>query len=317
MPRVLAVVGTTASGKSDLGIQLALRLNGEVVSADSRQVYRGLDMGSGKVGERERALVPHHLLDVADVRERFTVAEYQRLAFAAIEAVAARGRLPVLVGGTGLYVRAVVDNPEYPAVPPRPDLRRELEQLPLEELASRLRQLDPAGAERVDLRNPRRVVRALEVTLVTGTPFSQQQARREPRVWPLLLGLTWPRDELRRRIDARVDARLAAQPSMLDEVRGLLEAGVPPERLRELGLEYRFLARHLLGEVAYDEMVASLKVAIARFAKRQMTWFRRDPRIHWLDPHGDPLAEALSLAEPWLAAPLAPAAGVEGFAWGF
>lgn len=296
-------MGTTASGKSDLAIRLAPRLEGEVVSADSRQVYRGLDIGSGKVTPAERALVPHHLLDVADVRERFTVAEYQRLAFAAIEQIHARSKLPVLVGGTGLYVRAVVDNPAYPRAAPEPRLRAELEVRPLPELVHRLREVDPEAARAIDLQNPRRVVRALEVTLTTGVPFSEQGRRSgPPRVRALQLGLTWPRDELRRRIEARVEARLDARPSMLDEVRGLLASGVPPQRLLELGLEYRFVTQHLLGDLPYEQMVAGLKIAIYQFAKRQMTWFRRDPRVHWLDPEGDVVAEAEGLARRFLSA---------------
>jgi tRNA dimethylallyltransferase len=153
----------------------------------------------------------------------------------------------------------------------------------------------------MDLRNPRRVVRALEVIHLTGRPFSEQQdeqrARTRPRYDALQVGLTWPRDELRQHIDARVDARLAARPSMLDEVRGLLAAGVPAERLLELGLEYRFLTRYLLDDLSLEEAVVQLKAAIYQFARRQMTWFRRDDRIHWLDPHNDPPAQTLALAE--------------------
>jgi tRNA dimethylallyltransferase len=291
-PSVVAIVGTTASGKSELAIALALRLGGEVVSADSRQVYRGLDVGSGKVPPAERRGVPHHLLDVADVRERFTVAQYQARAFAALADVHRRGRLPLLVGGTGLYVRAVIDNPRYPAVAPDPELRRELERRPLGALVEELRRLDPLAAARLDVRNPRRVVRALEVTLSTGRPFSAQQGTGEPRVRALQLGLTWPAAILRRRIADRLEARLAGQPGLIDEVRGLLEAGVPAERLLELGLEYRFVTRHLLGELTREALVAELEQAIWRYAKRQLTWFRHDPRIAWLDVEGDLVREA-------------------------
>ena len=278
---LIAVVGTTASGKSELGIRLAEQLGGEIVSADSRQVYRGLDIGSGKVTPAERARVPHHLLDVADVRQRFTVAEYQQLAFAAIEDIWARGRRPLLVGGSGLYIRAVVDNPAYPPVPPQAGLREQLEHTPLPELVRRLEELDPIGAGRIDLRNPRRVVRALEVTLATGQPFSSQPGTAEPRVEAVQLGLTWPREVLRQRIDARVDARL---PDMVDEVRGLLEQGVPATRLLELGLEYRYVTQHLLGRLTLADAVAGLQQAIYQFARRQLTWFRHDRRIHWLRP---------------------------------
>jgi tRNA dimethylallyltransferase len=303
LTRLLVVVGTTASGKSDLAIELARRIGrAEIVSADSRQVYRGLDVGAGKVTAEEQALVPHHLLDVADLTaDRFSVADYQRLAFTAIDEIVTRARLPILVGGTGLYVRAVVDNAAYPEVAPDASVRQSLEARPLDDLVADLQRLDPAAAARMDLRNPRRVVRALEVIHLTGRSFSEQQdeqrARTRPRYDALQVGLTWPRDELRQRIDARVDARLAARPSMLDEVRGLLAAGVPAERLLELGLEYRFLTRYLLDDLSLEEAVVQLKAAIYQFARRQMTWFRRDDRIHWLDPHGDPPAQALALAE--------------------
>lgn len=302
LPRVVAVVGTTASGKSDQAIRLALALgHAEIVSADSRQVYRGLDVGAGKVTPAERRLVPHHLLDVASLHgPRFTVADYQRLALAAIEDIRARGRLPILVGGTGLYVQAVVDNPAYPA-PADPALRAELERTPLDALVARLRQLDPRAAATLDLRNPRRVLRAVEATLSAGIPFSRQRVSGPPRVHALQLGITWPREELRRRIAARVQARLVPGHDMLDEVRGLLRSGVPAARLLELGLEYRFVTRHLLGELGYAEMVAALEVAIHQFSRRQLTWFRRDPRIHWLAADANPLNQAHALATAFVA----------------
>jgi tRNA dimethylallyltransferase len=300
VPPLIAVVGTTASGKSTLAIELARRLGGEIMSADSRQVYRGLDIGSGKVSAVERELVPHHLLDVADVRQRFTVAEYQHEAFAALDAIVARGRVPILVGGTGLYVRAVVDNPSYPSVVPDPALRLELERRPLAELVAELRRIDPVSAERIDLHNPRRVVRALEVTRQSGRPFSLQQGTGTPRVHALLLGLDWPTPVLQERIMARLQARLDAAPGLVDEVRGLLDAGVSPSRLHELGLEYRFASRYVREELAYQDLVTQLASAIWQFARRQRTWFRRDDRIVWL-PTPDPLPEAERLTRAFLA----------------
>jgi len=296
---LIAVVGTTASGKSTLAIELARALDGEIISADSRQVYRGLDIGSGKVTLAERQLVPHHLLDVADVRHRFTVAEYQQQAFAALDAIVARGRVPVLVGGTGLYVRAVVDNPSYPSVAPDPALRLELERRPLAELVAELRRLDPVSAERIDLHNPRRVVRALEVTRQSGCPFSLQQGTGTPRVRALQLGLDWPTPALQERITARLQARLDATPGLVDEVGALLDAGIPAARLEELGLEYRFVSRYLRGELASQDLLTQLGRAIWQFARRQRTWFRRDPRISWL-PTPDPLLEAARLARAFL-----------------
>lgn len=301
LPRILVLVGTTASGKSALAIRLALHLGGEIVSADSRQVYRGLDLGAGKVTRDERALVRHHLLDVAELTGlRFTVAEYQRLATQALDEVVGRGRLAILVGGTGLYVRAIVDNPRFPAGNSDAALRTMLEQTPTPELAARLKQVDPVAAQQIDTRNPRRLVRALEVSLTSGAPFSAQRLHDPPRYEALQLGLTWPREELRRRIDARVDARLASTPSMLDEVRGLLDEGVSADRLRELGLEYRYLSRHALGEIGYEQMVSELKTAIWQFARRQLTWFRRDERIQWLDPTRPDMGEATeNLVRSW------------------
>lgn len=296
-PPLVAVVGPTASGKSGLGIALALRFGGEVISADSRQVYRGLDLGTGKVSAAERELVPHHLLDVAEPTEDFSLARYQALAFGAIVDVARRGKLPILVGGTGLYVAAVVDNYLLPPAPPQPELRAELERLSPRELARRLRELDPAAADRVDLANPRRVVRAIEVALVS--PGAERAARGEPLVRPLLLGLAWPRHALYQRIDRRVDERLAQ--GMLDEARQLLARGVTHERLEALGLEYRFMSRYLRGEIAdYETFVRRLKLAIHAYARRQLTWFRRDRRIHWLDAGGDPEGEAERLVRAWL-----------------
>lgn len=302
LPRLVAVVGTTASGKSDLGIWLARRFDGEVISADSRQVYRGLDLGTGKVTPDERAAVPHHLLDVADVDgpARFTVADFQRHALGAIDAVAARGHLPILVGGSGLYVRGVLENPSFP-VAVDPALRTALEAEPLDSLVARLRAVDPEGARWIDVKNPRRVVRALEVTLATGVPFSAQQRRGEPRVHALQLGLAWPLHQLRARIEQRVDARMAASPSMLDEVRGLLARGVPPARLLELGLEYRFLTRAALGEMALEPAVGELKRAIYQYARRQLTWFRRDPSITWLDVESAVTAQSEAAVERFLA----------------
>jgi tRNA dimethylallyltransferase len=195
----------------------------------------------------------------------------------------------------------VIDNPAYPNVPPRPELRQKLESTPLPDLVAQLERLDPATAHRIDRHNPRRVVRALEVSLASGRPFSAQQDHRPPRVQALQLGLTWPRDELRQRIRARLQARLTAQPSMVDETRDLLAAGVPPERLIELGLEYRFVTRYLRHEVSYELMLAQLETAIAQFAKRQMTWFRRDRRIQWLEPERA-LEQAEGLARAFLAA---------------
>jgi tRNA dimethylallyltransferase len=286
------VLGPTASGKSVLGIALAQHFHGEIVSADSRQVYRGLDIGTAKVTPEERALVPHHLLDVADPRETYTVSQFQQQAIAAIDDILARGYQPFLAGGSPHYIQAVVDHLNIPHVPPQPELRAQLEARPLAELMAELEELDPDSAATIDRNNPRRVIRALEVCLVTGRPFSQQRAVAAPLYQSLLLGIEWARDVLYRRIDARVDERM--QQGMVQEVRDLLEQGVSHERLEALGLEYRYISRLLRGEFkSEDEMVQRLKYAIHDFTRRQLTWFRRDKRIVWVENGNVEKAEAV------------------------
>jgi tRNA dimethylallyltransferase len=282
IPPLIVVLGPTASGKSSLGIALAQRFKAEIVSADSRQVYRGLDIGTAKVTAQERALVPHHLLDVADVQEIYTVAQFQQQAIAACDDILARGRQPLLVGGSPHYIQAVVDNLDIPSIPPQPALRAELEARLLPALLAQLEQLDPAGAAAIDRNNPRRVIRALEVCLTSGRPFSELKKRAAPRYTSLLMGIHWPREVLYQRIDARVDERM--QQGMVQEVRRLLQEHISHARLESLGLEYRFISRWLRGELgSEEEMVQRLKYAIHAFTRRQLTWFRKDQRITWLE----------------------------------
>ncbi|MDQ2716492.1 MAG: tRNA (adenosine(37)-N6)-dimethylallyltransferase MiaA [Chloroflexota bacterium] len=287
---LIVVLGPTASGKSALGIALAQRFGGEIVSADSRQVYRGLDIGSAKVTPEERAFVPHHLLDVADPQQVYTVAHFQREANAAIANILAHGRQPLLVGGSPHYIQAVVDNLDIPRVPPNMELRAQLEQRPLPDLLAYLEELDAASAASIDRHNPRRVIRALEVCLLTGKPFSEQRAVAAPLYRCLLLGISWPRAVLYERIDTRVNARMAQ--GMIQEVRDLLARGVSHERLEALGLEYRFVSRWLRGEYASEAaMIERLKYAIHDFTRRQLTWFRKDTRIVWLEGSAMELAK--------------------------
>jgi tRNA dimethylallyltransferase len=282
LPPLIVVLGPTASGKSTLGIELARRFHGEIVSADSRQVYRGLDIGTAKVTPQEQAHAPHHLLDVADPCEVYTVARFQQEAIAAINSILARGALPLLVGGSPHYIQAVVDHLQIPHIKPQPGLRAQLEARPLADLLLQLAELDPQSAASIDHNNPRRVIRALEVCLVSGQPFSQQRGAADPLYRSLLLGINWPREVLYARIDARVDERL--QQGMVEETRTLLVRGVSHERLDSLGLEYRYISRLLRGEFATEaEMAQRLKYAIHDFTRRQLTWFRKDKRIVWLE----------------------------------
>ena len=284
LPKLVVVAGPTTSGKSSLGLTLAQTFHGEIVSADSRQVYRGLDLGAAKVTPTERALVPHHLLDVVDPRETYTVARFQQEASAAIDAILARQRQPLLVGGSPHYIQAVVDHLDIPAIEPQPELRAQLEARPLAELLAELEQLDPRCAATIDRQNPRRVIRALEVCLMTGQPFSEQRRVADPLYNCLLLAIGWPRQELYARIDARVDERM--EQGMVAEVRALLAEGLSHERLEAFGLEYRFISRLLRGDFPGEaEMVERLKFAIHDFTRRQLTWFRKDQRLTWIDGH--------------------------------
>jgi tRNA dimethylallyltransferase len=296
MQKLVVILGTNASGKSELGIRLAGHFGGEVVSADSRQVYRGLDLGSGKVTPAQAGAVRHHLIDVADVTDYYSLAQYQRAAGSAIDAIAGAGKLPFLVGGTGLYLSAIVEGYQLVDVPPNEPLRAELEGLPLAQLVARLEQADPDTARRIDRSNPRRLIRALEIAAAGHGHAEAHQ--RAPRYHCLQLGLTWPREILAERIERRLRDRLAK--GMLEEVAGLRARGVPDLRLEKLGLEYRYLTRYLRGELGtLDNLCVQLGIAIRQFAKGQLTWFKRDRRIIWLDPAGDYFQEACRRIEAW------------------
>jgi tRNA dimethylallyltransferase len=300
MQKLIVILGTNASGKSDLGIRLAKHFGGEVVSADSRQVYRGLDLGSGKITPAQAAIVKHHLIDVAEVSESYSLAQYQRAAYNAIDSISCAGKLPFLVGGTGLYLSAVVEGYQLADVPPNDQLRAELESLTLPELVERLEKCDPVAASRIDKNNPRRLIRAIEIAAAGHTHAAAH--RRAPRYTCLQLGLTWPREILVERIEKRLDERLAS--GMIDEVAGLRSCGVSDLRLDKLGLEYRYIARYLRGELRTpDDLRTQLGIAIRQFAKQQLTWFKRDSRIIWLDPLLDPFQEACLRIREWKAKP--------------
>jgi tRNA dimethylallyltransferase len=292
-PPLIALIGPTASGKTALGLAIAERLppiagvkGVEIISADSRQIYRLMDIATAKPSADERARVPHHLLDMVWPDESYTLAEYQRDAQAMIAAIQARGRLPLLVGGTGLYIRAVVDGLAIPEVAPQPDLRAELEaeaaMLGAPALVERLERIDPVSAARIDPRNVRRLIRAIEVSLVTGKPFSEQQGSR-PTAYTtaLTLGLTMDRQTLYARADQRIAEMLRS--GLVEETRALVERGYPWTLPSMSGLGYREIGAYLRGELTLAEAVARFEFATHAYIRRQMTWFRPDPRIHWLD----------------------------------
>ncbi len=283
---LLLVVGPTAVGKTAVGVQLALCLGGEVVSADSRQIYRLMDIGTAKPSAEERARVPHHLLDVVDPDQTLTLAEYQQLAYAALRGIVGRGRVPLVVGGTGLYIRAVAEGWTIPPVAPNAALREALqaraEREGGESLYAELRAVDPEAAERIDSRNVRRVIRALEVYHGSGRAFSAQQRRRPPPYDLLWIGLTMPRGELYQRADVRIEHMMAA--GWADEVRDLLTRGYGPELPAFSALGYREMAAYVQGKTSLDEALALIKRHTRGFIRHQYAWFRpQDPRIHWFD----------------------------------
>ena len=292
-PKVVAVVGTNASGKSALGVELAKRYDAEIISADSRQVFRGLDLGSGKITQEEMQGVPHHLIDVREPNEFFSMADFQRMSYAAIDGILARGRLPMIVGGTGLYVDSVLDG--YLLSDREPDLayRAELEKLTTPQLYDMLLTLLPDA--QVDRNNRNRVMRMIE-RIHDG---DDAVPGKQPRYRSLRLGVSWPREVLAQRIDERLKMRV--EQGMIEEVQGLMDRGATKEFLLGLGLEYRFITQYLTGAIPdRDEMLRLLAIAIKQFAKRQMTWFRRNPDIVWLDMAGDPLGQACEAIDAFL-----------------
>ncbi len=287
----IAVVGPTAAGKSDLSLALARALGGEVVNADSMQLYRGMDIGTAKLTAEERSGVPHHLLDIWPVTRTASVSEYQLLARAAIADIQDRGRTPILVGGSGLYVRAALDNLEFPGTDPdlRARLERELAEVGPAELHARLRAVDPAAAAAILPSNGRRIVRALEVVQLTARPFSAMLPKYEYAVPAIQVGVELPRPELDRRVTERVNRMW--QLGLVDEVRRLVPAGLRDGRTASRALAYAQVLRFLDGEWTEAEAAAQTILATKRFVRRQESWFRRDPRIAWLRGASPGLAE--------------------------
>ncbi|MFH1030161.1 MAG: tRNA (adenosine(37)-N6)-dimethylallyltransferase MiaA [bacterium] len=317
--KLIVILGPTASGKTKLAVKLAAEFNGEIVSADSRQVYRGMDIGTGKdLGEYEvsfrttknsgKVIIPHHLIDVVSPKTQFSLAKYQKLAYKAINDIIARGKTPFLVGGSGLYIQSVVDG--MPLLEAKPDwgLREILEKWDIKELFKELKKLDPLIDEEMIQGNKRRIIRYIEIIRECKKPLSQlwEEQKKEAKYDCLLLGvLPKPhpippikgegtkspsfeeggRERLWKKIDKRVDSRL--EEGMVEEVLKLHKKGISWQRLESFGLEYKFISQYLQGKLEYQEMVNLLKIAVHQFAKRQMTWFKRDKRIKWISGYGE------------------------------
>ena len=297
---LIVILGPTAVGKTALAVEVAARYGGEIVSADSRHFYRGMDIGTAKPTPEERARAPHHLVDIADPDETISLGRYLRLARAAIARLAAQGKLPFLVGGTGQYIRALLEGWQVPEVPPQPELRAALEQVESEKLWGWLTALDPQAATIVDRRNRRRIIRALEVILVGGQPFSALRRREPPPYRTLLLGLRMERAALYARADRRVEAMFAS--GLEAEVRRLVEAGYDWSLPSMSALGYRQFRPWFAGEATLAEVEAAIKAETRTFIRRQWTWFRPLRGVHWLEATSPALiAEAARRVEAFIA----------------
>ena len=289
--KIIVILGPTASGKTDISIKLAKKFNGEIVSADSRQVYKALNIGSGKVTKKEMKGVPHHLLDVASPKRKFTVAQFQKLALKKIQQIQKRGDIPFLVGGSGFYIQSVVDGLIIPEVKPNWKLREKLERKSKAELFLMLKKLDSKRAESIDKNNPRRLIRAIEIVMATGKPIPKIRRRQTSPDFDILqIGIKKSPSELKKLIKKRLDKRLRI--GMIVEVENLHKNGLSWKRLEELGLEYRYVAQYLQKKPsfdttqdlsAYQEMIDKIQIESEHFTKRQMTWFKRDKKIHWVN----------------------------------
>ncbi len=304
-PPLIVIVGPTGIGKTGLGIALARRFSGQIISADSRQIYRLMDIGTAKPTPAELAAAPHHLIDIVPPDYTLTLAEFQERAYAAIEAVLAVGDAPLLVGGAGQWVRAVIEGWGIPRVPPDPPLRAALQAEAgasgAEALHARLAAIDPAAAAKLDYRNVRRVIRALEVYLKTGIPLSEHQKKSPPPYRLLQIGLTMPREQLYRRIDARIEGMVAA--GLPAEVQMLLARGYGWQLPSMSGLGYRQFRPYFAGEISLAEATASIKKDTRRFIRQQYAWFRpTDAAIHWVDVSVAGSGGVTALAERFLQA---------------
>lgn len=286
-PKVIALVGPTASGKSALGVYLAQKLKGEILSADSRQVYKGLTIGTGKISKKEMRGVPHHLLDLVSPKKQFTVDDYVKQGKKILPKIS----IPIVVGGTGLYVDMLLERMGYPNVPPNFKLRKSLEKYPAPQLLKKLHLLDPRRAKTIEPQNKRRIIRAIEIAKALGKVPLANPASPYEVLW---LGLSPSPTKLRKNIRIRLDARLRA--GMIQEAKTLFRKGVSYKRMEELGLEYRYLARLLQGKLSKKNFGLQLEKEINRYAKRQMRWFKRNKDIHWVKNK----SEALKLAKKFL-----------------
>ncbi len=295
-PKIIAIVGPTASGKTSLGIFLAQKLGGEVISADSRQVYRGLDIGTGKVTKKEMAGIPHHLLDIISPKKQFTVSDFVRLATKAYSNVLQNNSITIIVGGTGLYIDTFLGRMSYAEVPPNPTLRAKLEKKSAPQLFAQLQKLDPRRAANIEKENPRRLIRAIEIAKAIGANPIPTLEQKYDVLW---LGINPPQETLYKNIRTRLLSRITE--GMVAEAKNLhtpapVGIGLSYKRMEALGLEYRFLSQLLQNKVSKEDFILGLERAIQHYAKRQIRWFKRNQDIHWVS---SPPASRAGKAEAW------------------
>jgi tRNA dimethylallyltransferase len=280
LPKIIAVVGPTATGKSDLAVFIAKAFKGEVISADSRQVYSGLDIGSGKITQKEMRGVPHHLLDVIEPKKIYNVEKFKTDSNVAIKEILNRKKIPIIAGGTGFYIDTLVFNEQFPDVPPNKDLRKKLEKKSTESLMKEITKLDPRRAKTLDIHNKVRIIRAIEIAKALG---SVPKVTRTKQFNTLFIGLTLDRDLLREKIHTRLLKRMNSG-KLVREISNLHKNGLSWKRLYDFGLEYRYISLYLRKELTKDEMLIKLEQEIAHYAKRQMQWFKRNKEIKWFTP---------------------------------
>lgn len=278
--KILVILGPTATGKSDLAVKLARKYNGEVISADSRQVYTGLDIGTGKITKKEMRGIPHYMLDVVSPKKVFSVAEWKTQTEKIIVKILADGKLPIICGGTGFYIQSIVDNVVLPEVPPNTKLRKKLEGKPATELFKILQKLDSRRAETIEKENPVRLIRAIEIATALGSVPEMKKEKSQYQI--LQIGLTLPDEDLKKKIHDRVIARM--KKGMVKEAQKLHKGGLSWKRMYTLGLEYRYLSELLQEKFSREEFVQVLEKEIWQYAKRQITWFKRDKKIKWFSP---------------------------------
>ena len=294
--KIIVILGPTASGKSDLAVEIAKKFNGEVISADSRQVYKGLNIGSGKITKKEMRGITHYLLDIISPKRTFTVSRYQKLGQKAIKIILKKNKIPIICGGTGLYIDSLIYNRQFPEVPPQPKLRKKLEKISTEKLFEKLVKIDPNRAKNIDKHNRRRLIRALEIVITTKKPIPQiiGSIDRNAQFNTLIIGIKKSQTELKKAIIKRLYKRL--KQGMVAEVKNLRRHGLSWKKLDDFGLEYRFISRYLRGLLNKKEMEKLIIKESQRYAKRQMTWFKRDRQIRWITKK----SEAAKLAKKFL-----------------